>query len=763
MGGLFGGGGSNNTSETPLTGISIQSSANGLPIQLVYGTTRVTPNLLWYGDFTAVPHTSTTSAGGKGGGETSSNTTYTYTASFVLALGEGLAQGVTKAWVDKTQITPSSYFSLFLGSSAQSPWSYLTSKHPGQDVNYPGIVYAAAASYDLGNSSSLPNHNFEVQGRCILSGFQDADPRDIVVDLLTNAQTGVPNAPALGDTTLYSAYCRSNGILLSPCYDSQQDAATMLTDIFQLTNTGAYFSEQKLKLIPYGDTAVTANGVTYSPNLTPGANFGDDDFLPQSGEDPIQVQRNAVAATINTTSDAFNQVTLEFLNRNNAYQAETSVSQDQVSIDTYGLRPMSSITAHQIADPTIAGIIADLILQRSVYIRAQYTFRVGWAWCGLEPTDLVTLTDSALGMNLYPVRIVGIEEDEYGTLTVTAEDAPPGVSSHVVAPVPTGGGYSVDYNAAPGGVGAVCIFEPPTERTSGGTGLEVWAAVSGASALWGGCNVWVSTDGTTYKQVGVVANPARVGHLTGLMGVSDTSLGLALDGMGGQLLSASATDAANLSTLMYIGGANHEYIAYQSATLTGANAYTLTGLVRDAYGSAASLHALNDPIVRIDDAVVSSGSLDLSMVGQTIKFKFQSFNVYGGGLQDLSTLTVYNYTVAGYGATGQQVSGLTATAVPGSAVLTKLAWNAVPGADHYVIDQSGDGTTWQRTGETKALTWADSALYGSATRFRVAAVRALAGSWSTTAFLAVSYVGMWNANSATPMWNANASTPMWSS
>lgn len=766
MSGLFGsGGGGQNTSETPLAGVSIQSSANGLPIPIVYGTTRVSPNLLWYGDFTPIPHTSTTSGGGKGGDAgSSSNTTYTYTASFALGICEGPVAGFGMSWINKTKQAASSKFTLFTGTYPQSPWGYLTGAHPGQDIGYQGIAYAAAAGYDLGATASLPNHTFEVLGKCILAGTSDADPRDIVTDLLTSAAYGVPNAPPLAGTSQYSAYCKAAGLLLSPCFDQQADAASIITGLMQLTNTGVYFSEGLLKLVPYGDATLTGHGATYTPALTPVANFGDDDFLADGSADPVVIKRNAIANTVNTTSDAFNQVTLEFLNRANDYQPETVIVQDQVAIDLYGLRPMSSITAHQIADPAVAQAVAMLILQRSVYIRAQYEFRLGWQWCHLEPTDLVTLTDAALGLSLYPVRILQIEEDEYGTLSILAEDAPPGVASHVVGSVPTGAGYSVDYNAAPGDVGAVCLFEPPFALAAG-SGLEVWAGVSGpaGSSVWGGCYVWVSYDGTTYQRLATISNPARVGHLTAaISNVSTGPLAVHLDGQGGQLLAASAADAAALHTLFYVGGANPEFMAYQDATLTGTNAYNLGSLVRGAYGSAEAAHAINDPFIRIDDALARSGSLDLSLVGSTIHFKFQSFNIWGGGLQDLSTLTAYNYTVSGQPATGNAVSGLTATAVPDSAILTQLSWTASAGVDHYVIDQSGDGTTWQRTGETKATTWADSALYGSATRFRVAAVRALAGTWSTSAFLNISAMNMWNSVSTTLMWNSVDSTHMWS-
>ena len=769
MSGLFGGASTavQNQSQTPLTGINIQNSANGLPIPLVYGTTRVTPNLIWYGDFAAIPHTSTQSQGGKGGGGgSSSNTTYTYTASFALALCEGPVAGITDAWIDKNEVAPSSLFSLFLGTYPQSPWSYLTSNHSGQDLGYQGISYVAANGYDLGTNSSLPNHNFEVQGKFLLGGgVLDADPKDIVTDLLTNALTGVSNAPTLSSTSQYSAYCKASKILLSPCYDQQATAASMITDLMTLTNTGIYFSDGVLKLVPYGDSTVTGNGVTYTPVYNTIPNLSDDDLLDDGSSDPITVKRNAISAAVGSSSDAFNQVTLEYLDRSNDYTPTTVIVEDAASIDLYGLRPMSSITAHQIADKNVANAVALLILQRSVYIRANYQFRLGWQGCYLEPTDIVTLTDSVLGLNLYPVRILQIEEDEYGTLTVLAEDAPYGVSSHVVANVPSNSGYSVNYNAAPGSISTACLFEPPYSLASG-SGLEVWAGVSGPvnSTLWGGCNVWVSYDGTTYQQLAVINNPARIGHLTTALTATATSpLGVQLDGMGGQLLAASAADAAALNSLFYVGGANQEFMAYQGSTLTGTNAYTLSGLVRGAYGSSEAAHSINDPFIRIDDSLAKSGSLDLTLIGSTIHFKFQSFNIWGGGVEDISTLTAYNYTISGLQATGNIVGGLTATAISGSSVLTKLSWTASPGADHYIIDQSGDGITWQRTGETKDTTWADSSLFGASTRFRVASVRALASSWSSSSFLNIDYIGMWNSVSTTSMWNTVSTTPMWSS
>ena len=717
MSGIFGSSSNNSTAETPLVGLTIQTSANGAPIPLVYGTTRVTPNMLWYGDFTPIPHTTTQSSGGKGGGGSATSTTYTYTASFVLGLCEGPVAGVTNAYINKTVVTPSSLFSLFLGTYPQTPWSYLTSSHAAQAIGYQGIAYVAAASYDLGNSSSLPNHSFEVAGKLILSGTSDADPRDVLNDLMTSQVYGVPNAPSLSGLTQYSNYCRAAGLLISPCYDTQVAAAQMVTELMQITNTGVYFSEGLLKLVPYGDATLTGNGATYTPVLTVQANFGDDDFLANGGADPVIVRRNAIAATVSTTADAFNQVTIEYLDRANAYNPATVVVQDQAAIDVYGLRAMPVITAHQIASAAVANIVAMLILQRAVYVRSQYEFRLGWQWCYLEPTDLVTITDAGLGLNLYPVRILSIEEDESGTLTVLAEDAPPGVGSHVTANVPVNGGYNVNQALAPGNTNTPVIFEAPNALTS--PDLQLWVGASGG-ANWGGCNVWASSDGSTYKLVGTITSPARHGLLTSILAAGsdpDTTHTLAVDmsACRGQLLAGTSADADAGNTMLWVDG---EIINYSAATLTSAYNYSLgTYLRRAQKGTANASHAIGAQFARLDDGIFKF-SVPTDRIGSPIYLKFPAFNIWGESTQSLSGVTAYTHTFA-----GNKPSPLASLSAVGGMFEVVLSWNFTAGQiDRDFIEVWGATTnnrasafllssvkdpaqSWTHPGLTPAQTW----------------------------------------------------------
>jgi hypothetical protein len=58
---------SQKSQPTVASGLQLQSSMYGSPIPIVYGATRIAPNLMWYGDFLPIAHQSASGSGGKGG------------------------------------------------------------------------------------------------------------------------------------------------------------------------------------------------------------------------------------------------------------------------------------------------------------------------------------------------------------------------------------------------------------------------------------------------------------------------------------------------------------------------------------------------------------------------------------------------------------------------------------------------------------------------------------------------------------------------
>ena len=54
----------------------------------------------------------------------------------------------------------------------------------------------------------------------------------------------------------------------------------------------------------------------------------------------------------------------------------------------------------------------------------RYKFKLGIRYALLEPMDIVLISDRTLGLDSAAVRIIQIEEDGNGELTMTAEEIP---------------------------------------------------------------------------------------------------------------------------------------------------------------------------------------------------------------------------------------------------------------------------------------------------------------------------------------------------
>ncbi|MBE7190377.1 phage tail protein, partial [Jatrophihabitans endophyticus] len=451
------------------TGIQTQASSSALPIPILWGMTLVAPNIVWAGDFLAVPF----------------DHSYYYFTALVLGLCEGPIAQVRYAYDGQdTYSLGALAMNVIKGASPQSPWSYLKANHPQRAIAYPGTALVVSPQYDLGQTNTLGTLSFETVGT--FSGTSvtrmDADPAQVVGDFLTNAQYGVGfPAASIDATTLYGlsgatyqAYCAAIGIGFSPVLVDQEAASSILARWLQITNSTAVWSGGKLKLVPYGDAPVTgalyAGGTaSFVPVTTPVYDLTDDDFVADADADPVLVTRSDPYATPNV-------VNLEVLSRAATYTAgaaDTTASpnyyaptpvqaRDQNAIELYGLRIGPTVTAHEICNVGIGQIAAQLILQRALYVRNTYAFKLSWECCLLEPMDIVTLTDAALGLSKTPVRIVEIAEDADGLLDVTAEEFPGSVGTTPGYPVDASTNEGIiSRTVPPDPVNAPIVFEPP--------------------------------------------------------------------------------------------------------------------------------------------------------------------------------------------------------------------------------------------------------------------------------------------------------------
>jgi hypothetical protein len=232
-----------------------------------------------------------------------------------------------------------------------------------------------------------------------------------------------------------------------------------------------------------------------------------------------------------------------------------------------------------------------------------------------------------------------------GTIT------PIGVGTALPYPKETGAGPPLDPLVDPSDTNPPVLFEPPPGLTSGDT--EVWIIATGG-AHWGGCQIWVSLDGTTYAYAGTIYRGGRQGILTTSLpshADPDTTNTLSVDltESHGQLLSGTTADGDAFVTLCYCDG---ELISYQTATLTAAFTYDLTYLRRGVYGTPIGAHSAGADFARFgpNDPSLFKYIYPASFVGQTIHVKLPAFNIFGQALQGLAGLTPTGYSLTGDGA-----------------------------------------------------------------------------------------------------------------
>lgn len=702
------------------TGQALQTSTMTSCVPYAGGLVRVTPNLIYYTDYTV--HTHSSKGGGKGGGKTKS---YTYSATILLALCEGPITSITKTWVNQGYFTgyTDAGFILFLGTIPQAPWSYLVSAHANDAFGYQGIAYTAAENYDLGASPTVPQHSYEVQAPNYNTGYTGAGDADCALEVdrfLTNAEYGAlfpsqfidttsydggallsgPNATTTGDSA-YQTYCRAMGWGISPFINNQETASDILARWLQITNTAAVWTGYSLKFIPWGDAPVTGNGVTYLPPTGNAFNFTDVDYIQDGDNDPID-------CGLSDWFDASNALAIDVTDRDNGYNSVPIDVIDQTQNQLIGRRYASTIQAREICYLPMAFQVASLLEQRMAYVRETFKFKVGPENSALEPMDCGTITDVRLGLNAFPVRIREIDEQDDGSFELTCEEFP-GTLGQPVSQTTQGGSRSYNNSQVdPGPVNDPIIFEPnilASQRLNNGSSVPILCILASGGAAgvnnlnWGGAIVNVSTDGgTSYGDIGTITASARQGYLTanfasygGANPDSTHTLSVNLAESAGTLASASATDAANGVTLCIVQdglcSTSFELLSPETVTLTGANAYNLTNNYRGQYSTPAGAHTTGALFGRLDDALFVF-PLPADFIGVPLKIKLQSFNTFGNQLQDITTCTVYSYTPAGTGYGGGSggvpttPTGLTGAAA-GAGVA--LAWTANPTTDNVTI------------------------------------------------------------------------------
>ena len=625
MGFLFSRGRNTTNRADMIADFQINTASYGEVVPEILGTTRVSGNIIDYEDFTAHEHKSTTRTG-KGGGSKHTEITYTYTVAAAIGLCEGPIKGIGKVWRDKEVYqypNEKIELTLFKGDYGQTPWPYMLSKHPDKALPYSGLAYMAGV-VDLGDRGSLPQYNFEIQGKLLETGDGvDVNPADYIVHVLQSVGADV----VIDGIDNFRAYCKAADILIStPPNQKSAKAQQVINDIAEITNSLVFWSTDRLKIVPLADKPIgdwtPANQIQY--DLTA------DDFIAGSDGQLILYKRK-------DSSEAYNEATVEFINRANSYEKETVSFEVVADVQRNGLKPASKKSAHYLYTKARAQYYAEQLAMKRLYAKTQYTFRLDWAFCALEVGDLVTLTDKSCQLDHQIVVITSVNEAADGQLELTAEGKPAGTYAPAKYNVHENERPFVDYNQEAPSVNDVAIFQ--TVGDVGGN--QIFVGVNAPSG-WGGCSVWLSDNDQTYQRIGNISQQARMGR---------TKYGFAQNGNfcnvtinQGVLKSGTHIDAERGNTLCWVNG---EALSYEDVEVHPNNWFTLRGLVRGQYGTNAINHNADERFVRVDEALFRY-PYRKEDINKTIYLKFTSLNLFGSNEQGLDEVQEYTYKIVPY-------------------------------------------------------------------------------------------------------------------
>lgn len=603
----------------------INTASYGEVVPEILGTTRVSGNIIDYEDFTAHEHKTTTRTG-KGGRSKHTDISYTYTVAAAIALCEGPIAGIGKVWRDKEVYqypNEKIELTLFNGAVAQVPWPYMLSKHPEKALPYSGLAYMAGV-VDLGDRGSLPQYNFEVYGKLRDTGDGvDVNPADYIEHVLQSVGADVQ----IEGIENFRAYCKAADILIStPPAQKSAKAQQIINDIAEITNSLVFWSTDRLKIVPLADkpigTWTPANQIQY--DLTA------DDFIAGTDGQLILYKRK-------DTSEAYNEATVEFINRANSYEKETVSFEVVADVQRNGLKPASKKSAHYLYTKARAQYYAEQLAMKRLYAKTQYTFRLDWAFCTLEVGDLVTLTDEACQLNKQIVVITAVNEAADGQLEFTAEGKPAGTYAPARYDVHENERPFIDYNQEAPSVNDVAIFQ--TVGDVGGN--QVFIGVNAPSG-WGGCSVWLSDNGENYSRIGSITQQARIGRTR--LAFNETANACEVTLNQGMLKGGTHIDAERANTLCWVNG---EALSYEGANMAPNNQFSLTGLVRGQYGTNAISHNAGERFIRVDEALFRY-PYRKEDIGKTIHLKFTSMNLFGSNEQELDEVQAYQYTLTPY-------------------------------------------------------------------------------------------------------------------
>lgn len=545
----------------------LQAASYGEPLPVVRGRMRVSGNVVWAAP---VLETATRSGGGKRGPAT---TSYSYSASFAVALAAQAITGIGRVWADGKLLRDAGgqwlqpvTMRLHRGDERQLPDALIAAAE-GDAPAFRGIAYAVFEDLALAEfGNRLPNLSFEL--------IADDGPvalGPVLADLA--ASVGV-DLPVRGD------FPAVTGVHIGTTGPLGDTLAPVMKAI------GAVLAGGRALVGP-GGAAVTIDTRGAADADAPGR------------QRPRDRQRRAAVAA---TPDA---IELGYYDVDRDYQPGLQRARLRVGgrVDGDGLPLALSAAAAK-------ALCGDRLLRLAAE-RQQCTLRLPWRFLGIAPGDVLRLDgiDWQVRETRFEGFVLGLD-----LVRVASSAAPPLVSDP---------GRVLDHGDSAAGATTLAIMDLPLLPGETAEGPRLWVAGAGALAGWRRTGVAISLDdGATYEAVGVVPAAVAMGRALTMLPGADPASWDRLGEVEVELI-AEAMWLEGRSEVSVLAGANmallgEEIIQFTAAEALGNRRFRLSGLLRGRRGTehAVASHAVNERFVLLDMPAMLALPMSLERLGQ---------------------------------------------------------------------------------------------------------------------------------------------------
>lgn len=426
-----------NAKPAGLGDFQFPTATEGRVVPLIWGTVRQKgPNVVWYGDFEQVPITEKVKTG-----LFSSETIikgFRYNLGVQFAMSRGPVDSLERLWIGDVEIDiggpivadgdftidcPELFGGDELGSggvigtlrfhsgtTSQAVSSYLANyqQEGGDTPRYTGTCYIAPTSENvyLGNSTSIKPWAFELKripdglslGGIATINSADANPANVLYEILTDNEWGLGFDPATIDTSNFAAAgatLATEGNGFSYLLDRQISTAELLRLV-----------EEQIDGIVYQDRT---DGL-WKINLA--RDDYDINLVPEITESNME---NLVTFSRGSWEDTTNQVRIQFNDRADNYKVTYGLAQDSANIRVMqGTNVSVTRNMPGVKDATLANFIAWRTLRTLSYPLIKATVELNRIFYDVVPGDVIAFTNTELGLSKLPMRVQRINYGEPG-------------------------------------------------------------------------------------------------------------------------------------------------------------------------------------------------------------------------------------------------------------------------------------------------------------------------------------------------------------